>query len=557
MRVTRLYGRFLPAIAAAVAPAPLVAQTTQPTTPPPTIDACYVPISGTIYRIDTQTSPAAGAPRACLNVTHVRFTWNQQGPAGPAGPSGPPGPPGSSATIGPDLTLPGTLTVGTASTLNGLLTIGTPTGFSSNAPLLQLRDGPSGTGSLAFGVTPAGNLSARTLTLRGNATINGTVNSPGGFTTGSTALLATGSSALGFNVTANGPRSTAIGAYASTNSRRGATVIGDDATTTPLLADVDNEFAVRASGGVRLRTSADLSKGCNIDGNGNLTCSGSVSAGAPTQHAALGGLGADDHPQYLRTGGTRAADGPLVIDGTTNPRNVTLPSGPGTRFIYDPRVGALRSGRVSGNQFSEGQLGQYSFAAGQDVAAGTLGMALGNRAIAGNQSLALGVDVNSARGSTVIGHNGSSGDFLGAMVLTAGRVDFGNMPVATAVRDEELLVRAPGGIRLRSNRNMQNGCDISSDAGTLDCSGGVRMGNSVGARVGPSTSVSPLASRTIVTSCPAGTIVIGGGVATNGGDMKVRESFPDFANNRFVAQVRNDSAVLVGEAAVSAVCIKQ
>jgi hypothetical protein len=79
--------------AAALSPAAIGAQTQVAT--PPTIEACYVPASGTIYRVNTAQSPAAGAPSACLNVTHVRFTWSQQGPVGATGPAGPQGAPGT------------------------------------------------------------------------------------------------------------------------------------------------------------------------------------------------------------------------------------------------------------------------------------------------------------------------------------------------------------------------------------------------------------------------------------------------------------------------------
>jgi hypothetical protein len=52
------------------------------------IDACYVPVSGTVYRIDTPASPALGAPTECQAATHVPFTWNREGPAGPPGAPG-------------------------------------------------------------------------------------------------------------------------------------------------------------------------------------------------------------------------------------------------------------------------------------------------------------------------------------------------------------------------------------------------------------------------------------------------------------------------------------
>jgi hypothetical protein len=46
---------------------------------PATIEACYVPASGTVYRISTAASPASGAPSACLSPRHVPFGWSRQG----------------------------------------------------------------------------------------------------------------------------------------------------------------------------------------------------------------------------------------------------------------------------------------------------------------------------------------------------------------------------------------------------------------------------------------------------------------------------------------------
>jgi hypothetical protein len=68
---------------------------------PKTLEACYVPASGTIYRIDTPASPAAGAPKGCLSPAHARFEWNQQGVAGPQGVPGPKGDQGPTGPRGP------------------------------------------------------------------------------------------------------------------------------------------------------------------------------------------------------------------------------------------------------------------------------------------------------------------------------------------------------------------------------------------------------------------------------------------------------------------------
>jgi hypothetical protein len=82
----------------AACPAALAAQAAGPT--PPVIDACYVPAIGTIYRLDTPEAPAPGAPTACSAKSHVRFRWNQHGPAGPAGAPGVPGPQGEPGPAG-------------------------------------------------------------------------------------------------------------------------------------------------------------------------------------------------------------------------------------------------------------------------------------------------------------------------------------------------------------------------------------------------------------------------------------------------------------------------
>lgn len=76
-----------------------------------TIYACYMPTSGWIYR-----TSVSGAPTACLQPTHIAFSWVDTGPpgslgisgptgpagaVGPQGPQGPPAPPGPSGPPGP------------------------------------------------------------------------------------------------------------------------------------------------------------------------------------------------------------------------------------------------------------------------------------------------------------------------------------------------------------------------------------------------------------------------------------------------------------------------
>jgi hypothetical protein len=53
------------------------------TTTPVLLYACYVPTSGTVYRIKEPN-----LKQTCLSTQHVEFFWNQQGPVGPQGPQG-------------------------------------------------------------------------------------------------------------------------------------------------------------------------------------------------------------------------------------------------------------------------------------------------------------------------------------------------------------------------------------------------------------------------------------------------------------------------------------
>ncbi|HEX8851794.1 MAG TPA: hypothetical protein VF761_19860 [Gemmatimonadaceae bacterium] len=62
---------------------------------PETIRACYVPASGTIYRIGTE-----GGPSACRGG-HIEMKWNIAGPAGAQGPAGPQGEAGPAGPVGP------------------------------------------------------------------------------------------------------------------------------------------------------------------------------------------------------------------------------------------------------------------------------------------------------------------------------------------------------------------------------------------------------------------------------------------------------------------------
>jgi len=63
---------------------------------PKILYACYIPNTGTTYRIKE-----ADLKQTCANNAHLMFSWNQQGVAGPVGPQGPIGLVGPQGPQGP------------------------------------------------------------------------------------------------------------------------------------------------------------------------------------------------------------------------------------------------------------------------------------------------------------------------------------------------------------------------------------------------------------------------------------------------------------------------
>ena len=71
---------------------------------PLALHACYVPVTGLVYRIKEP-----GLPSSCFSTKHVEFSWasdtspgsGSEGVPGPTGPQGPPGPTGPPGSPGP------------------------------------------------------------------------------------------------------------------------------------------------------------------------------------------------------------------------------------------------------------------------------------------------------------------------------------------------------------------------------------------------------------------------------------------------------------------------
>jgi hypothetical protein len=118
-------------VLAAAASIPVRIATAQGTTPPVLIYACYVPTSGTVYRIKT-----VDTRENCVAPNHVEFFWNQVGPQGPQGIQGIQGVQGTPGATG----APGAT--------------GSP--GATGAPGAQGPAGPAGTSTAYFKVSATG-----------------------------------------------------------------------------------------------------------------------------------------------------------------------------------------------------------------------------------------------------------------------------------------------------------------------------------------------------------------------------------------------------------------
>jgi len=79
----------------------------------------------------------------------------------------------------------------------------------------------------------------------------------------------TGAVALGYRNTADADYSVAIGQRASTNGHAGAIVLSDGSTTDSTQASANNQFTVRAAGGIRLFTNALMTTGVQVAAGGS------------------------------------------------------------------------------------------------------------------------------------------------------------------------------------------------------------------------------------------------------------------------------------------------
>lgn len=198
-------------------------------------------------------------------------------------------------------------------------------------------------------------------------------------------------------------------------------------------------------------------------------------------------------------------------------------TGPGYRMMWIPFHAAFRAGSTddggAGAYWDYSNTGFYSWAGGnRTIAKGLASFAMGEDLnVTGNYGTALGSDLTvsgqfgfaagfngsctasychavgyrpnatgiasialgyfpTANGnySTAIGYRASTNGFDGAVVIGAGNPSITSDSVR-ALAANEFLVRAPGGIRLRSNVGMGNGCNIGASGTNWVCTSSRRV----------------------------------------------------------------------------------
>src|SRR5574341_82173 len=221
-----------------------------------TLNACYVPSVGAIY-----LTGLTGLPTSCLATNHVAFSWPQSGAAISHSQLQ-----GLSSDDHPQYLLAGgTRQADNGFAVTGTFNTGTLAASGAGERLLwypkkaafragsvngnQWDDVSIGLYSTAMGV---GTLASGTYsTAMGSSTASGS-----------------NSTAIGFGATASGNFSTAMGYQASTNGHAGTFVYGDVSTAVAMAASADNQFMVRAAGGVIFYSSSGLSTGVSLAASG-------------------------------------------------------------------------------------------------------------------------------------------------------------------------------------------------------------------------------------------------------------------------------------------------
>ncbi|RKH23645.1 peptidase S74 [Corallococcus sp. CA041A] len=267
-------------------------------------------------------------------------------------------------------------------------------------------------------------------------------------------------------------------------------------------APQDASFAVAGTGQVRGRLTA----------NADVVLDASASAKTPVPLLSVSNtVSGTGEPTWERQG-VFAVDsaGGLLAQGAQGFGALPM-SGKGDRMMWYPNKAAFRAGHAVATEWDEANIGVVSFASGsnttasaygsfafgdQCIASGTVAVCMGSANTAsgtasfsagasniasgfasvavgytnqatGQGSVALGYRTSAnADYSTALGQRASSGGFTGSFIW-ADQSTSSN--VATNTASNQFMVRASGGVRLRTNSTLTTGCDLPAGSGVFSC----------------------------------------------------------------------------------------
>lgn len=188
--------------------------------------------------------------------------------------------------------------------------------------------------------------------------------------------------------------------------------------------------------------------------------------------------------------------------------------GPGTYVMWHPEKGAFRAGTVTGAQWSDGNIGDYSVAMGGDVrASASNATAFGLKSVATQQSaFAVGEHATaSGAASVAMGYHSHTNARQGSFV-------FGDRSTVDTIRagvNHSANWRVSGGFRIFTSSNLTTGVTLQSGA-----------------------SISNWGQSNAVISTSTGALLTTGGVWQNASDVNRKHRFEQISNEEILEKLR-------------------
>jgi hypothetical protein len=195
-----------------------------------------------------------------------------------------------------------------------------------------------------------------------------------------------------------------------------------------------NNFSIGVSGGQSLIGGNSAGESLTLSSTANAS-KGSIIFGSSSYNESLNVLSLNSSNTDFRLNldvGSGSPDGGIMAVGTNNSGATLSVAGAGTRMFWYPRKSAFRAGLVTGTEWDDSNIGNYSFALGTNVtASGVNSIALGSSSVASDVgSIVIGnLSTSSGLGSIAIGENVTSSGIvstaLGKSMNVSGDYSFG------------------------------------------------------------------------------------------------------------------------------------